>query len=70
MFCLRLHGGEADTLLVQCAKMRSHARAALEVFTDNCVSVIIDGLIIGRRYASFPLNPICYLLGYENELIT
>lgn len=40
MCCLRLHGGEADTLLIQCTKMRLHARAALEVFTDNCTSVI------------------------------
>lgn len=70
MCCLRLHGGEADTLLIQCAKRRSHAPAALDVFTDSCVSAIIDGLIIGRRFAPFPLNPICYLLGYENELCT
>lgn len=40
MCCLRLHGGEADTLLIQCAKMRSHAPAALEVFTNNCTSII------------------------------
>lgn len=70
MCCLRLHGGEAATLQIQCAKMRSRTLTALEVFTDNCVSAIIDGLIIGRRYASFPLNPICNLLGYENELVT
>ena len=42
MCCLRLHGGEADTLLIQCAKRRSHAPAALDVFTDSCVSAIID----------------------------
>lgn len=70
MCCQRLHGGEADTLLIQCAKMRLHILTALEVFTYNCVSAITDGLIIGRRYASFPLNPIGNLLGYENELVT
>lgn len=60
----------ADTLLILCTKNEIARSAALEVFTDNCVSAIIDGLIISRRYAPFPLNPICYLLGYENELIT
>lgn len=50
MCCLRHHGVGADTLLIQCKITKSHPQAALEVLTDNCISVIWEGFKSGCRY--------------------